>query len=269
MDYWTIDGDYVYRNFGIDKNVYIVQDSDEMMLVSWAPLSDRALPLTPNARFSWPWIGKLLRQATLRTTYISDIFDPLKREIFLLPVRWHVNELNKNWAEKEKDVSSLIFGALAPELPNEALSECHIKNPLYLRFSVQCSRAAKVLLYLSIMLAHWVTYIFKWLDFLAYIWTGKMRIWRVLVLAAKGDRTAIARVKHRLLFFINKAPGLSMLIRMLMRLLVYISIWLDFAIYLWTGRKRIWWVLVQAAKGDLTAVARVKRAIVFFIEPRP
>ena len=44
---WTIDGDYVHANFGLSHPFHVVQDSDEMFIGSWAPLSDRPHDLSP------------------------------------------------------------------------------------------------------------------------------------------------------------------------------------------------------------------------------
>lgn len=102
LDTWTMDGDYVYRNFGnSERAYYVVRDSDEMMLVSWAPLSDRPEPLAPNLLKWLPVVGEVIKGGTLRAAMLSGLFDSLKQRILFQPVRWHSRELTPAWDETE------------------------------------------------------------------------------------------------------------------------------------------------------------------------
>jgi hypothetical protein len=100
LDDWTIDGDYIFKNMGADAKMHVVQDSDEIFLASWAPMSEGAAVFrkyrfleTPLGRQIQFW----LRGSQFRSSFYSGIFDPLKQEIFFLPVRWHSRPLNENW----------------------------------------------------------------------------------------------------------------------------------------------------------------------------
>ena len=114
LDNWTIDGDYVYKNFGVDGKLHVVQDSDEAMLVSWAPLSDREQSLDPIKKFSIPFYGQLFKGLLLNATYSNSVFDPLKQAIFFLPVYWHSRDINKNWRLIEREAIS-VFQKYLPE----------------------------------------------------------------------------------------------------------------------------------------------------------
>ena len=109
LDTWTMDGDYVYRNFGNSETAYyVVRDSDEMMLVSWAPLSDRPQSLAQNPLKGLPVIGNVLKGGILRATLLSGVFDSLKRRIFFQPVRWHSRELTARWKETEARAAQVL-----------------------------------------------------------------------------------------------------------------------------------------------------------------
>ena len=89
---WTIDGDYIYQNFGANPNLKVIQNSDDAMLVSWTPLAEGERDLTCAKKQSTK--TKLKRLAFAR--YHPSI-DPMKRRIFEMPVRW-------NWCEPTTDL---------------------------------------------------------------------------------------------------------------------------------------------------------------------
>ncbi|MCA9471189.1 MAG: hypothetical protein MRJ96_11655 [Nitrospirales bacterium] len=102
FDVWTLDGDYIHQNFKQSEDIYVVTDSDEMMLVSWAPSEDRAQSTRPNPIKGLPVVGKWVKGGILRAAMLSGIFDELKQRIFFLPVRWHAKELTANWEVTER-----------------------------------------------------------------------------------------------------------------------------------------------------------------------
>jgi hypothetical protein len=108
FDTWTLDADYVYRNFGNSAGVRVVTDSDEIMLVSWAPLSDRPQRLSRSFLKTLPGIGGWVKGAILRGAVTSGTFDPLKQRIFFLPVRWHARDLTPAWAATERAAASTL-----------------------------------------------------------------------------------------------------------------------------------------------------------------
>ena len=91
FDQWTLDGDYLFNNAGKMKKIYIVQDSDEVFLASWAPLADR-----PVTRTRVPF-EHLIAGNFFKRSFYSNFFDPLKRKLFFQPVRWHSKALNEQW----------------------------------------------------------------------------------------------------------------------------------------------------------------------------
>jgi hypothetical protein len=102
LEKWTFDGDYLYNNFGTRmSDIHVVTDSDEIMQASWAPLSDRAQDLTPIPARDGSFWGELAKGAILRNTVLSNVFDPLKRRLLFVPVRWHSRPLSPAWRRTE------------------------------------------------------------------------------------------------------------------------------------------------------------------------
>ncbi len=121
LDYWTIDGDYVNRNFGLSDAVYVVQDSDEIFHASWAPLDDRPRELVANPFTGSAWFGRLAKGALFRHAYMLESIDLLKRSLFLIPVRWHIGPVGEKWKATEAAVAETIRRYVSPPLPTQKL----------------------------------------------------------------------------------------------------------------------------------------------------
>lgn len=82
--HWSMDGDYVYRNFRMSPAVRMIRDTDEGVLLSWTPVTEPtqsgqgASTMTPRTFGKW---------------FNHRAFDPLKRQRFWQPVRWHARDL--------------------------------------------------------------------------------------------------------------------------------------------------------------------------------
>jgi hypothetical protein len=120
LDTWTLDADYVYRNFGDGAGVHVVTDSDELMLVSWAPLSDRPQRLSRSYVKTLPGLGRWVKGAIVRGAMTSGTFDPLKRRIFFQPVRWHSLDLTPAWGETERRAARTLRHYVGDLAPGEA-----------------------------------------------------------------------------------------------------------------------------------------------------
>ena len=103
LEQWTMDGDYVFANFGLDADIRICDDSDDAIYVSWGAKNERPLDLTPDPLRAWfPLWRRWINSASLRGRREEAIFDPLKQRIFHLPLRWHVEDLGPEWRSMEK-----------------------------------------------------------------------------------------------------------------------------------------------------------------------
>lgn len=108
LEHWTFDGDYVSGNFTDYERVYVVQDSDEIMQVSWAPIEDRRQPLAPERVKALPILAEWVKGAIVRNAVLSPKCDALKRSIFALPVRWHTRELDGDWGLIEEKARATL-----------------------------------------------------------------------------------------------------------------------------------------------------------------
>jgi hypothetical protein len=109
MDNAAIDGDYIHRNLGLGSNIHVVQDSDELMLVSWGPLDDRGVPLDAVSEQTTFLFGKWERGMWLHEALFGPVSDPLKRRIFSMPVYWHSRDILKDkWESIEKRALTII-----------------------------------------------------------------------------------------------------------------------------------------------------------------
>jgi hypothetical protein len=112
LDHWSIDGDYIFRNFGLSNDIYVVQDSDEIMLLSWTPMSFLNISLAPSLFSKVPGFYSFIKGALLRDAFLGPTSDPIKRLIFSIPIRIHGRSINKAWLEVElrsKSVMKLYF----------------------------------------------------------------------------------------------------------------------------------------------------------------
>jgi hypothetical protein len=190
FDTWTLDADYVYRNYGNGAGVHVVTDSDELMLVSWAPLSDRPQSLSRSYLKTMPGVGPWLKGAILRGAVTSGTFDPLKRRIFFLPVRWHSLDLTPAWAETERRAARTLCHYLGDLAPGEA-SQGGV-----------APHGALGLAALGAVGRIWIVAA----DLLAHADRLKVRLTQVL----RGDRAAAGRLWRRLRTVLKTIRGAEM-----------------------------------------------------------
>jgi hypothetical protein len=176
LDGWTIDGDYLYRNLGSDKNVHIVQDSDEIFLASWAPMADRSFVARPIRFFELPGLGGLFRRLKgllFKSGFYGPVFDPIRRKAFSLTVRWHSRPLNAKWEPVEREATE----QLKRSLDLDALAAGATGEP-------RAPAALVAVMQLPITAIRW----------LSIGWLYHQAIGRRLRQALSGDTTAIRRI---------------------------------------------------------------------------
>lgn len=129
FDVWTLDGDYIFQNFKNLDDMYIVKDSDEIMLVSWAPLADRPQKVTPNLLKGLPVVGEWIKGGILRAALLSGIFDSLKQKIFFLPVKWHGGPLSHSWETRALECQKVLTRYVGDLVVNSEGSPFIEENP--------------------------------------------------------------------------------------------------------------------------------------------
>jgi len=90
---WTIDGDYIHRNFPDRRDVHA---SSTMTLISFTPESRLSyLPLTRLRTDYVPAVSRWFKETNLRSFLFSRAMDPLKRELFAMPLRMGAADQNR------------------------------------------------------------------------------------------------------------------------------------------------------------------------------
>jgi hypothetical protein len=167
FDQWTLDGDYLYNNTKTIQQIHVVQDSDELFLASWGPLAERAVTKT---RFPF---DKRLAGHFFKQSFHSGFFDPLKRKLFFLPVRWHSKPLNGKWDEVEQHAMAELRPWVTPPDEVAAVAADHKRGRL---------AAAATNLPLSVLRS------------LAYVWIFRRHIVRYCGRVLRGDRETLTRI---------------------------------------------------------------------------
>ena len=168
FDQWTLDGDYLFNNSGNMKKIHVIQDSDEIFLASWGPLAER-----PVKKTRFPFDNRLAGHF-FKQSFYSGFFDPLKRKLFFLPVRWHSRPLNANWTAVEQRADAELRRWVEP--PNQAARA--------IGGSDQMARLATTAKKLPLSALRSV----------AYLWIFRNRIGLHLSKLARGDRYTMGRI---------------------------------------------------------------------------
>jgi hypothetical protein len=108
---WTIDGDYVYRNIADPRRLQVVDDSDALMLTSFSPSVPAAAPQLVKRL---PLLGPLFKSLILRNYLNSSRIDPLKRALFVRPIRLHAAEIAPAWSACEREAVRVVAAAGTP-----------------------------------------------------------------------------------------------------------------------------------------------------------
>jgi len=112
---WTLDGDYIYRNFPNANDVHVITDSDEISLVSFTKESELHFDLIPQKKNSdYGVFSETYKVSLMRALKDSDVMDPLKRAIFSKPVILHWTGRKDKWNEKLRETNLLIAQACRP-----------------------------------------------------------------------------------------------------------------------------------------------------------
>ena len=123
-----MDGDYVFRNFGISEDIKIVSSTDELLLVSFTPEKERPgniseSSLRPKWYKTFPVISKFWKISRIRWMLNSGNVDPLKRKNLIVPVFFKICDVpESDWKKVSLHGLSIIKSALAPKGYVETLS---------------------------------------------------------------------------------------------------------------------------------------------------
>jgi len=115
LDACDIAKDYVSNNFSDWSRIGVVQDSDEWACISLTPRASN-LSAAYTATHAPRWWSQLRRLSTLRESMHAYAgTDMVRRELFRLPIRWHVGDLDQVWSSEEQRIERLIDRAARNE----------------------------------------------------------------------------------------------------------------------------------------------------------
>lgn len=122
---WTVDGDYIYRNFPDPKDVYVVTDSDEIVLVSFTSEKDLHFDLvrSPGKQWKSQFLMERTKVTWIRSIMNCSVMDPLKRSVFKQPVFLHSAELDKAWQCRRRETDQIIDRAHRTDLEGRFLAD--------------------------------------------------------------------------------------------------------------------------------------------------
>jgi hypothetical protein len=111
----TIDGHYLYDNFGADPRFDVIADSDELMQLSLTRECDQSqFPLRAAWSKRLPLAGPYIKLNNLRL-FAAAYIDPLRQKAFRRPVRLHTGPVDETvWREAERRAAPLVEAALRP-----------------------------------------------------------------------------------------------------------------------------------------------------------
>ncbi len=185
MDRWTIDGDYIHRNFGLDSGIHVVQDSDEAMLVSWAPLACRAYALAPDPQFELPLVGAWLKGLRFYEALCDPRFDPLKRSLFARAVYWHGGEINAaSWRAVETRAAHALRKYVGTMIGDSACEVPRNANP------------GRALPTMTLRMARRIRALSLVLSLCRHYWNDRRRVFGIAKQAFRGDAAARKRVRR-------------------------------------------------------------------------
>ena len=168
FDQWTLDGDYLFNNTKSIKHIHVVQDSDELFLASWGPLAERAVT---KSRFPF---DRFLAGHFFKQSFYSGFFDPLKRRLFFLPVRWHSRPLNEKWSTVEAHAMRELLRWVKPS--DATIASSSASGPLLRLLATVANSPLSAL------------------RTLAYVWIFRRQIAQYLGRVLRGDRDSVARI---------------------------------------------------------------------------
>jgi len=180
MDHWAIDGDYIHQNFGTDARIHVVQDSDEVMLVSWTPMHVLDLPRNPKRLLTLPYLGDFVKGALLRDAFLGPYSDPLKRRIFFLPLYFHARELNQAWEHTIQRARATLDKYLSPEMGRVRLLAMRTIGVINRAYVVLVGR-----------------------------WANRRRIFEMTGKALRGDPAALDFLRKRTKLYMRQLVGRS------------------------------------------------------------
>ncbi|HXZ03147.1 MAG TPA: hypothetical protein VEI03_24375 [Stellaceae bacterium] len=110
FDQWTLDGDYAARNFSDSRELYVVRDTDDLMLVSITPESKIHYSLAPIPEYWFPPVRRSRKILDMHGYLYKVVrLDWLKAELFRQPVRFRGGSATEaEWRKQERRAAQIV-----------------------------------------------------------------------------------------------------------------------------------------------------------------
>ena len=233
LDVWAVDGDYIHKNFPsaqIGDDIYVVTDSDEIILLGMTPGDEMVPPSEPESIKTLPIIGYWVRGCIINHVYYDKWVDPLRRSIYPTPVIWHANDINQRYIlERRRSKKIILRFTYADFNPSTFFNDKNTaKKWLFLTFSRQGWVALCCLVCLTVIFPGlevrrrsviYTAYALRIISALSGDLEQRQRILDKLppkeyyfyafrmVDAIRGDKSAWAGFRYRLLKLISWTPS--------------------------------------------------------------
>jgi len=110
FDAWTLDGDYIFKNFINAKRIYLVNDSDELMLVGFSDEAKLKYSLEILNRYKYAYIRSFFKMLVIgRYIFHNPRIDALKLKLFSQPIMIHSEKINYTSRKKSQRRAKVIF----------------------------------------------------------------------------------------------------------------------------------------------------------------
>jgi hypothetical protein len=106
---WTLDGDYVTKNFPNEKEILYVRDTDELFMISFTPEAREHYSLAPLALYRIPFLRIGLKIVGAHHFLYAQTPAWLKEEQFRRPVRFRGgSSTEQQWRDIERHAAGIV-----------------------------------------------------------------------------------------------------------------------------------------------------------------
>ena len=110
---WTLDGDYVAKNFAKCRNIHFVRDTTELFMISFTPESTVHYSLAPRFLYRVPFLRTTLKVLRAHLfLYEQATMDWLTKDQFRLPVRFRGGNSPESQWRRVEDHAARIIGRI-------------------------------------------------------------------------------------------------------------------------------------------------------------
>ena len=197
-----------------DDDVHVITDSDSICFVTMTSESDWTFyPLKKERLKSLRWLGEWTKGYFLDKAFKNDVFDDLKRQLFLIPIKLHKAEVSEVWDDVENASQRTFMKYIEAFLADRKLSASAIIDEKLLEnhYAIFIPRF-EIIVLLAERLAY-RSYLSSFIVFLAMRFCGRLFLvyCRIFGEALTGNKLEWARIRRHaslVLAGIRTVPGM-------------------------------------------------------------